>query len=450
MNVLFIVVDDLRPDLGCYGHSLAHTPHIDRLASRGVAFSNAYTNCALCNPGRASLFSGLRPDTTGVKTLKEKLRHRLPHMVTLPQALRQRGYYSARAGKVFHMGVPDTIAMGGSGNDDIYAWDEFVNCPGKELNTQGYYYNATPYDRVTAGPGGAVSWLRAVKGDNEQHDYNVATQIADRIRRTHDKPFFLAAGFIRPHVPFVAPRRFFDLYDPDAIDMPNRPREATPLLPCVERRFGAGFGIGPADHRKAVAAYLACVSFLDEQVGRVLQALDSTGLTDETLIVFTADHGYQLGEHDLWFKNFLYRESTRIPLIIADPRRRSSYGKVAEALVENVDVYPTVMELLGMPMPHHAEGVSLVPVMEGAVDEVRRAVFAQCHGNVEGRSIRTHEWVYSEWNGGREGRELFDLHSDPGEYVNLAAENTTRSISEELAGKLRSTWRDMLLTPTDG
>jgi uncharacterized sulfatase len=345
------------------------------------------------------------------------------------------------------MGVPDTIAMRESGNDDPYAWDEAINCPGKELNTSGYLYNATPWETHRCGTGGGISWLKGEKGDEQQHDYNVATEISQRIR-TCDTPFFLAAGFIRPHVPFVAPKRYFDLYNPDDIDLPVAPAEATPLLPAVLDRFGAGFDLAEEDHRAAIAAYLACVTFADDQVGRLLDALDESGRADETVIVMTVDHGYHLGEHTLWFKNFLYRESTQVPLIIVDPRRERWCGSVCDALVENVDVYPTVMELLDLPMPHTPEGVSLVHLMDRRVERVRNAVFAQCHGGLSqphnGRSIRTDEWVYNECDGGSAGKELYNLRVDPGEHVNLLHGGAPHSATPELAARLRAGWSEAL------
>jgi arylsulfatase A-like enzyme len=210
----------------------------------------------------------------------------------------------------------------------------------------------------------------------------------------------------------------------------------------VRDKFGAGFRVSPEDHRRAIAAYLACVSFVDEQIGRLLDALDEVGRAEDTLVVLTSDHGYHLGEHGLWFKNFLYRESTRVPLILCDPRRPETHGRTSDALVTNTDVYPTVMELAGLPMPHEPEGVSLVPLLEGRAERVREAVFAQCHGGLsrdwEGRSIRTDAWAYNEWNGGEAGRELYDLAADPGEHVNLLAGGASHPAAEDLAARLRA------------
>jgi len=326
-------------------------------------FTESYTGCPLCAPSRASMFSGLRPDTVGVTTLAHKLRGTLPHLITLPQCLRQRGWHTARAGKVFHMGVPDTIVVRGDGADDPYAWDDKVNCPGYELNSDGFFHDATPWETNHAGAGGGLRWIKTEKPDRQQHDHQVATEISRRITEAGDQPFFLAAGFIRPHVPFVAPKRFFDLYDPNEIDLPQTPAGATPLADGSAINFDAKFNVSPEDHRGAIAAYLACVSFADEQVGRLLDALDASGKAEDTLIVLTADHGYQMGEHGMWFKNFLYRESARVPLILCDPRRPDRHGGSCAALVENVDIYPTLMELLDQQMPHEPEGNSFVGVM---------------------------------------------------------------------------------------
>ncbi|NQZ78858.1 MAG: sulfatase-like hydrolase/transferase, partial [Ekhidna sp.] len=220
LNVLLIYADDLNNRLAYYGDSIAITPNIDRLANSGVAFLNSYCQQPLCNPSRSSMLSGLRPSTLGINSLGENLREAHPDIVTLPQAFKEAGYFTGRSGKVFHQGVPDAIAQQSAGADDPKAWDQAMDVPGYELNSNGHYYNATPWKTHTAGTGGAVAWLRAEKSDDRQHDYNVATEVIKMMKEKREKPFFLAAGFIRPHVPLVAPKRYFEMYDSVEIPIP--------------------------------------------------------------------------------------------------------------------------------------------------------------------------------------------------------------------------------------
>lgn len=424
-NILLILVDDLTLSLGCYGNALVRTPHLDRLASRGVLFANTICQSPLCTPSRASMLTGLRPDHTGIHLLHDRLSERCPHAVTLPALFRRAGYFTARAGKVFHLGVPDSIVMHSSGDDDPQAWDVAINCPGYELNSNGVFHNATPWQRVRAGSGGAVSWLRAENPDHHQHDHIVATRIIKQMEEHAHDPFFLAAGFVRPHVPLVAPGRFFAMYDD--IDVPLPPTRHQNLTDRPYANFfGTGFCISDEDHRQAIRAYYACVSFLDEQVGRLMAALDRLNLADRTVVLFTADHGYQLGEHGVWFKKFLFEGSIRVPLIIASPEHRSTCGQVTKGMTELVDLYPTLLELAGLDAPGPLDGVSRVPALRNPDAHVGGTAFSQTrqsHGNqqVRGRCLRTERWKYNRWTGTCAEEELFDLMADPFEAVNLAS-----------------------------
>lgn len=440
MNTLFIVFDDLTPLLGCYGYAPAHTPNMDRLAARGVTFTQAYTPCAICAPGRACLFTGLRPDTHGVKTLGNKLRGKLPDVTTWPQALRSRGWHTMRSGKVYHKGVPECNA-GGDGNDDPYSWCEKHNPTGLDLNCNGLHCNYTPRDTHVVGSGGAIQWLRAEKGDGFHHDHKVACDVIEAIRkRPADSACLWAAGFIRPHVPLVAPERFFELYDDVEIDLPEEHPDATPLPVYILRQWCSEFELTREQRIGAIRAYLACVSFVDEKIGEILDVLDDEGLTDETLVVLTGDHGYQLGEHGLWFKNYLYRESVRIPLIIADPRRPATHGRHCEALVEQPDLFPTLTDLLDFEVAQQLEGTSLAPLLVDPNGSVRDGVQAQVHwGEVEGRSLRTNEHMYSEWTArDTVHRQLFDLKTDPREEVDLLHSGADHPAVPELSKRLRA------------
>lgn len=453
MNILLLIFDDLTPDrLGCYGDPLVQTPNIDRLAARGTLFENAFTPCAICSPGRACLFSGLRPDTHGVTTLGKPLRGDCPDLVTWPQALRSRGYATTAAGKVFHKGVPDGVCVfnpTASAGGDPFAWDRYTNPGGMELNANGAMANYTPWETHGVGIGGAISWLRAEKGDRIHHDARVADDICSAIRcHDGDKPALWAAGFIRPHVPLVAPKRFFEALDDQPVPMTETPNEATPLVDPVANHWCSSFGLTTEQRREAIRAYSACVGFVDEQIGRILAQLEASGHAEDTIVVLTGDHGFQLGEHGLWFKNYLYRESVQIPLIIADPSRPASHGRRCAGLVEQPDLFPTLIDLLDLPPVTRQpfEGTSLLGLMTGTSNQVRTGVIHQVDwGPVTGRCLRTDAYSYVRWSGAYVGEQLFDLRSDPGEHIDLLHGGRDHAALADLRQALNSDW-DGLLT----
>ena len=416
-NVLLIYVDDLNNRLGYYGDTIAITPHIDKLADNGVAFLNSYSQQPLCNPSRSSMLSGMRPSSLGINSLGQNLRASFPDIVTLPQAFREAGYFTARAGKVFHQGVPDAIAWQSAGADDPKAWDKAIDVPGFELNSNGHYYNATPWRKHPSGAGGAVAWLWAEKSDDRQHDYNVATTIIELMKEERTAPFFLAAGFIRPHVPLVAPKRFFELYDEIEIPLPpSVPDDRLDMPAEAYHSWAANFDISEEDTREAIRAYYACISFVDEQVGRLLNALEEKGLADDTIVVFVSDHGYQLGAHGLWFKNYLFHESVVAPLIIKVPHGMPS--RKEKRVVELLDVYPTLMSLAGIKPPSHLEGQSLLPLMRGEPMDWKD--FGLIESKRGGKAIYTQAWSFMDWGG--EDYELYDLQNDPFQFHNVAAQ----------------------------
>jgi arylsulfatase A-like enzyme len=423
-NLLLLIFDDLRGDFGMEGVPHEVMPHIRRLQRRGMTFSNAHTPCAICAPGRACLFTGLSPDTHGVTTLKQKLRGKLPDVLTWPQYLRQNGWRTMRSGKVYHKGVPDCLVALGDGDDDPHSWDWKRNPPGYELHSNGAYHNATPWETHRAGTGGAIAWLRAEKGDDKQHDHRVATDICEAIAG-HDgsQPGFWAAGFIRPHVPLVAPKAYFEEVDELEIPLPGEPAAATAVPPQVRDQWCGHWDLPPHERREAIRAYLACVRFADAQVGRILDQLEASGLAEDTVVLLTADHGFQLGEHGLWFKNFLYRESTHIPFILADPALPESHGRSCPALVDQMDCFPTLLDLFDLEAPNQElPGRSLVPLLGDPHADWRETVRSQVDWNgIEGRSVRSQEFRYVEWKGvdREDSRELYDLVKDPGECINL-------------------------------
>ncbi len=439
-NVLFLIADDLNCDLGSYGADFARTPQLDAFARRAVRFDRAYTQYPHCAPSRASFLTGRRPDATGVfvnpspaRPLSPHFRERIPETVTLPQLFRQHGWFSARVGKLYHYGVPADI--GTSGLDDNQSWDLVVNPRGRDRDHQDRIFSLQP-GRF----GGVLSWWADPEGtDGEHTDGLVATEairLLERFRR-EDRPFFLGVGFYRPHTPFVAPREYFDLHPLDGIALPplsddDRARRPAPAYASSrpDQDEAASDTL-----RHAIQAYRAATSFMDAQVGRVLAALDRLGLAENTIVVFTSDHGYHLGDHGLWQKVSLFERSTRVPLLIAVPGARSA-GHSTAALAELLDIYPTLAAQAGLPAPEYLDGMDLSPVLADpaapglrtqAISEIRRP-------DRSGYAVRTERWRYIQWQAGES--QLFDMVDDPGETRNLAGLAEFAAVEADLRGRL--------------
>ena len=433
-NVLFITADDLRPDLGCYGHPVVKTPNLDRLAARGVRFDRAYCQYPVCNPSRTSFLTGLRPDSTRVLDNATHFRKHLPDVVTLPQHFRQSGYTAVAMGKIFHRGL--TMEDLRPEMDDPPSWDAAKYFQATPLGLKGEGRNLT---------GGRVAWCRwlaADGGDEDQPDGQIATEavrwLEAQAKQADAKPFFLALGFHKPHDPFHAPRKYFDLYPLNSLPLP--PAGAGEDLPVAigggpwKKEFDA---FTDAHRREYVRAYYACTSFTDAQVGRVLDALDRLKLADDTVVVFIGDHGFHLGERGWWNKNTLFELSARAPLIVADPGAKAA-GGATQRLVEFVVLYPTLVDLCALPPPaQRLEGTSFRPLLDDPRRPWKQAAHTQVRrGRVDGRSVRTERWRYTEWDGGRQGCELYDHDNDPAEQANLAANPAHRATVEELSGLL--------------
>jgi choline-sulfatase len=443
-NVLFLIADDLNADLGVYGHPQVQTPNIDRLARRGIVFERAYTQFPLCSPSRTSMLTGRRPDTTRVLanprsgrvaadyTSSPHFREFIPDTVTLPQLFKQHGYVAARVGKLYHYGVPGQI--GTSGLDDPPSWDYVVNPAGRDKAEEHKVFSLVP-----GSYGGVLSWLAADGSDLEQTDGLVATAAISLLEQYRERPFFLAVGNFRPHTPYVSPKPYFERYPLERITLPALSaddRQRTPA-PAYASARAEQDKMSDDLRRQAVQAYWASISFMDAQVGRVLDALDRLGLADRTIVVFTSDHGYHLYDHGLWQKQSLFERSARVPLIVAAPGRAGN-GRRTGALSELVDLYPTLADLAALPAPAYLEGVSLAPVLADPARTVKDAAFTQVRrGEVQGYTIRTDRWRYTSWDEGRQGEQLYDMASDPGETTNLASDPQRAATVAELKQRLR-------------
>ena len=479
-NVLFIVVDDLRPSLGCYDDPDAITPNIDRLSTEGLTFTRAYCQQAVCSPSRTSLLTGLRPDTTGVHDLETHFRRNLPDAVTLPEYFRKRGYTTTAFGKIFHK----------PGLDDLPSWSEapwiadnaawrsrenqqFVERNWAQLRANGwksderFYFE--PDKRGPAKEGqtgwGVPSWEAPDTGDHELPDGKAAAAAIEALRQLKNKRFFVAVGFLKPHLPFRAPKKYFDLYRDRAIS-----GNVNPFPPAGAPRFALhnnaelrGYtdipGDGPISGEKArelVRAYYACVSYMDAQVGRLLDALDELGLSESTTVVLVGDHGYHLGEHGLWNKHTNFENAVRTPLIVRTVDGKAK-GRKTAALTELTDIYPSLCALSNLPIPDGLEGSTFSPLFEDPDRIWKRAVFSQYPreipgiGPAMGYSMRTNRFRYTEWRAPGtpyKSAELYDYVEDPQEMANLAVRPENASLVNGLAGMLQEGWRSAF-PPTD-
>ncbi len=442
-NVLFIVVDDLTTTLGCYGDVIARTPHIDRLAATGVRFDRAYNQLPLCNPTRASVMTGLRPDTIAVYDLDRHFRDQLPDVVTLPQAFRRAGYVAARVGKVYHYDVP--AGIGTNGLDDAPSWDIRVNPKGRDKQDESLVFNAEPHRKIS----GALSWLAADGADEEQTDGMIATEAIRLLEQFRGRPFFLAVGFFRPHTPYIAPKRYFEQYPLATMRLPYAPvddRDDIPAAALAHNCFVPNYGLPTRLLLQARQAYYACTSFVDTQVGRLLDALQRLELADDTIVVFWSDHGYHLGGHQgIWQKRTLFEEAARAPLIIRVPGAAGN-GQACHKVVEFIDIFPTLTDIAEVPAPKNLAGRSLKRLLQDplapwqgfAVTQILRPADSRLPHPVMGCSIRTQRWRYTEWAEGREGVELYDHHTDPLEFHNLAIQpdESSQSVMRRLRHEL--------------
>lgn len=412
-NVLLIVSDDLKASvLGCYGHKLCQTPNIDRLAKEGMVFERAYCQGLVCAPSRQSFMFSRYVGSSG----------KGPSMA---EHCKDNGWYSARVGKIYHMRVPGDIIAGTNGRDHEPSWTERFNAPGREAHTPGRYallnqniFTTKEENRQSTGDPHRMFVTVESEGDGtDQPDHKAATKAIQLLQQHKDKPFFLAVGFVRPHYPMVAPPKFFAPYPVDKINMPKTiPGDHDDIPKAgLARTTSEKCGISkyPDNQKRMWAGYYATVTFMDHQVGRLLDELDRLGLRENTVIVFTSDHGYHLGEHDFWQKANLHEEVTHVPLIVSAPGKKT--GR-AETFAELVDIYPTVCELAGLPIPKNIAGRSLVPALDDPRAVVREIAYS---GGGRQRALRTDQWAYMSY-GKNGGEELYDMRKDPDQFTNLA------------------------------
>lgn len=442
MNVLFVVSDDLNNALGCYGHPVVKSPNIDRIAKQGVRFDRAYCQFPLCNPSRASFLTGLRPDTTGVHENATYFRKNVPDAVSIGQSFQKAGYSVARVGKLYHYGVPTQI--GTDGLDDPPTWQKVVNPKGRDKDDEDKIFSLTP-----GSYGGSLSWLAAEGTDEEQTDGIGAAEAIKLLEANKEKPFFLAVGFYRPHTPYVAPKKWFEGYPLGKIALPLVPDD------IKQRHPAPAFGSHKKDQekltddlrRQAIQAYHASTSFMDAQVGKLLDALDRLKLADKTIVVFIADHGYHLGEKGLWQKRSLFEPSARVPFLIYDPRAKAN-GQACGRTVELIDLHPTLADLCGLPTPAACEGRSVRPLLNNVKAEWSKPALTQVSRGAEtpanerkekafmGYSLRTERFRYTEWDDGKKGVELYDYDNDPQETKNLASDPQHANVVAELKAAL--------------
>lgn len=485
-NILFIPIDDLRPELGCYGNEYIKTPNIDQLAKQGVVFTRAYCQQAVCNPSRASLLTGLRPDSIQVWDLYVGFRENVPDVVTLPQFFKQMGYTTIGLGKTFHNDIPDTIS-----------WTEKPHIDGFPFDPDAFYVNEDnvkiQQEKIEALKAAGKSridplghWYVKAKAteigmaDDDAYFDGAQTTLAIKKMKelaTQKNPFFLSVGYYRPHLPFNAPKKYWDLYNRDSIPLADNQfsterspdyanhgyQELKGYVDCNDLPLPNENPWNIERQKEMKHGYYASVSYVDDQIGRLLTELKKLGLSENTIVVLWGDHGWKLGEHNGWCKMTNYEIDTHVPMIFSGAGVKAK-GKQSNALTEFVDIYPTLCEMAGFKIPDHLQGTSLVPLLENPDAEWKTAAFSQFllgrFGPPEtrlqermGYSIRTDRFRYVEWYSWNKeektkcellDRELFDHLIDPQENKNLVNDLEYKNTVELISKQLELGWRNAL------
>ena len=435
-NILLLMSDDLNSALSGFGHPQCKTPRLDALAKRGVRFENMHCQYPVCGSSRASLMTGLYPYTNGMLGNGGNLRKNLPNVVTLSQLFRNNGYHAGRVSKIYHMGIPFEIIAGTADHDDAPSWDETVNIKAPEQNAPGERTEWSPKDKSSQ----TFTGVEASTSDLEHADGMAADAAIEFLKQNKDKPFFLGCGFVRPHVPLVAPSKYFDRYDRDTMVAPEVPKGDLEDVPKIIRNYKSidRYGVTPELHKGLLEAYYASISYMDEQVGRVLKALDELGLRENTIVIFSSDHGYLLGHHHKFQKQHLFEESTRVPFILSVPWMTKSHGHASNKITELVDLYPTLAELAGLTPPANLQGQSLLPLLKNPTTKEWSKDLAFSISRSGGESIRTSKWRFTHWGFGAKGEELYDLKNDPNEFTNLARDPNYSGRLNQLKARLKT------------
>ncbi len=438
-NVLLICVDDLKPTLGCYGDSFAKTPQIDALAGRSTLYARAYCNQAVCAPSRNALIAGLRPDTLGIYDLGTNFRKAVPDAVTLPQVFKNNGYRTEALGKIMHVGHGN--------HEDAASWSVTAWKPGGSQ-----YVMEKSASNTRAGKNGdrGNATECADVPDDAYTDGKIAAEAIARLKAAKakpDEPFFLAVGFAKPHLPFVAPKKYWDLYQRAEVPLAEF-REVPKGAPSYAPQFGGELHqyadvpeakvLPEGFQRELVHGYYAATSYMDAQLGKVLAALDETGLADNTIIVLWGDHGWHLGDHGMWCKHTNYEQAARIPLLVATPGAKPGSGTRTEAFAETVDLYPTLCAMAGLAVPEKLDGSSIARTLGNPAAETKdHIIHVYPRGEKLGRAIRTARYRLVEWKvpgapSAKADLELYDYEKDPLETKNIA------DSSPEIVSKLRA------------
>jgi arylsulfatase A-like enzyme len=463
-NILFIASDDMRPELGCYGAAHIHSPHLDRLAARGTTFLRAYCQQAVCSPSRSSLMTGLRPDRIRIWDLATHFRDNIPDVVTLSQYFKNHGYHAERLGKIYHTG---------HGNrDDVHSWSRSRKVPSaprygpagtahlQRLLQEARRRGVDLKDNKLRPRG--LAWEAPDVPDEQLADGMICANAIQLMRELKDRPFFLAVGFKNPHLPFVAPRKYWDLYDRASIALAPNPQapQGAPAFAMTQwgelRKYHDIPRSGPLSREQAISmkhGYFAAISYVDAQVGRLLDELERLELDRRTIVVFWGDHGWKLGEHGGWCKHTNFELDARVPLIIRSPQQQQT-GARTRALVEFVDIYPTLCELAGLPVPVRLEGLSMAPLLDQPDRPWKSAAFSQYPRSHQGRrlmgySMRTQRYRFTRWveRDAPENTvavELYDHEQDPAENINRAADPAYRAQVERLTRQALQGWRGAL------
>ena len=441
-NVLFIAIEDIAPLMGCYGHPVVRTPNIDALAKRGVLFNRAYCQVAVCNPSRACVSTGLRPQTTGIFNNSLDWRQRIPEgMLALPEFFRDKGYETVICGKIHHSQRYFKDAIDQAQQREDRMWHRKLRAPSKRYARPAVAPKAPrpawlKPDDYTAR---SLKWGPTGLSDAEQRDGAIAKAVATELKAKHDKPLYMAVGFHAPHYELRAPDKYIEMYPPDEITLPKNPENDLADVPHEYSMFNTTDDrwLSEDEKREVIAAYYACISYVDTCVGILMDALKQTSQEDNTIVCLWGDHGMHLGEHFLWRKYTLFENAARVPFIIAAPGTAKA-GAVCNRPVELIDIYPTLADLCGLGVPEGLEAISMKLLLIDPERPWKKAAFTS--QGPKRHSLRTQRYRYTEWDSPANA-ELYDHENDPGEFTNLARDPKYSATAAELSGLLHAGWK---------